>query len=155
MLDQTTKQTEIAVRLYDNNTYGTTYGKGKYRKAIYNGTIDAKHQNSKYLVDFYDYDDWANMAKTDEQMEILRNFEAEADTLYSWTKHYDQTTRDKTVVAGMCRVNMDTLKMMVFICDEAHGVVDTWHIMAKPCKQSASGLKSPQLLATNSDLGDW
>ncbi len=155
MLDQTTKQTEIAVRLYDNNTYGKTYGKGMYRKAIYNGTIDAKHLNAKYLVDFYSYDDWANMAKTDEQMEILRNFEAEADMLYSWTKHYDQTTRDKTVVAGMCRVNMDTLKIMVFICDEAHGVVDTWHIMAKPCKQSASGLKSPQLLATNSDLGDW
>lgn len=46
MLDQTTKQTEIAVRLYDNNTYGTTYGKGMYRKAIYNGTIDAKHLNA-------------------------------------------------------------------------------------------------------------
>lgn len=40
MLNQT--QSEIAVRLYDNNAYGTTYGKGLYRKAIYNGTIDAK-----------------------------------------------------------------------------------------------------------------
>jgi len=71
MLNQTTQKIEIAARLYDNNTYGTTYGKGMYRKAIYNGTIDAKHLNIKYIVDLYSYDDWANMAKTNEQMEIL------------------------------------------------------------------------------------
>ena len=39
-------QIEIAVRLYDNNTYGSTYGRGLYRKAIYNGTIDAKHSSA-------------------------------------------------------------------------------------------------------------
>ena len=59
-------QIEIAVRLYDNNTYGSTYGRGLYRKAIYNGTIDAKHSSAKYLVDFYTYEDWANQAKTDQ-----------------------------------------------------------------------------------------
>ncbi len=43
MLDNPTneKQVEIAVRLFDNNTYGTTYGKGLYRRAVFNGTIDA------------------------------------------------------------------------------------------------------------------
>lgn len=155
MLDQEIKQIEIAVRLYENNTYGTTYGKGVYRKAIYNGTIDAKHQNAKYLVDFYSYDDWANMARTDVQMEILRCITANSDTLYSWIKHYEPATRDKTLVPGMCRINLDTMKMMVSICDEARNVADEWSITAKPCKQSASGLKSPQLLATNSDLEGW
>ena len=35
-------QTEIAVRLYENQTYGTTYGKGLFRKALFNGSIDKK-----------------------------------------------------------------------------------------------------------------
>ncbi len=64
--------TPIAVRLFDNEKFGTTHGKGLYRKAIYNGTIETSGQN-KYLVDLYSYEEWANMAKTDEQMEILAN----------------------------------------------------------------------------------
>jgi hypothetical protein len=44
MLEITTKENsiEIAVRLYENNAYGTTFGKGMYRRALFNGTIDAK-----------------------------------------------------------------------------------------------------------------
>ena len=153
MLNQT--QSEIAVRLYDNNAYGTTYGKGLYRKAIYNGTIDAKAERAKYLVDLYSYDEWANMAKTDEQMEILANVEAQSDALYSWVKHYDPTTKDKVAVPGMCRLDTDSLDMTVLICDEAHGVANTWELKAKPCKQARVGIKTPQLLATNADLSGW
>jgi len=152
MLNQT--QSEIAVRLYDNNAYGTTYGKGQYRKAIYNGTIDAKAEGTKYLVDLYSYDEWANMAKTDEQMEILANVEAQSDALYSWVKHYDPHTKDKTPVPGMCQLDPESLKMTVLICDSAHGVEDTWRLSAKPCK-AHTGMKSPQLLATNADLSSW
>ena len=155
MLNQTTQKIEIAARLYDNNTYGTTYGKGMYRKAIYNGTIDAKHLNIKYIVDLYSYDDWANMAKTDEQMEILHSIDADTDTLYSWIKHYDPATRNKTLVTGMCQINLDTMKMVVLILDNTHGVADTWNITARQCKQTSSTVKSPQLLATNSDLTEW
>jgi uncharacterized protein YbaA (DUF1428 family) len=155
MLNQSIEKTEIAVRLYDNNSYGTTYGKGLYRRAIYNGTIDAKEFNAKYLVDFYSYEDWVNMAKTDSQMEIVRGIETESDTLYSWIKYYDQSTRDKVLVTGMSRINIDTMKILVLICDTDHGVVKTWSLSAKQCKQSIAGLKSPQILATNGDLDSW
>jgi arabinogalactan endo-1,4-beta-galactosidase len=153
MLNQT--QSEIAVRLFDNNTYGTTYGKGLYRKAIYNGTIDAKAEGAKYLVDLYSYDEWANMAKTDEQMAILANVEAQSDALYSWVQHYDLITKDKTTVPGMCRLDIESLDITVLICDEEHGMTDTWELKAKPCRQGRAGVKTPQLLATNADLSGW
>ena len=145
--------TPIAVRLFDNDKFGTTHGKGLYRKAIYNGTIETSGQN-KYLVDLYSYEEWANMAKTDEQMEILANVEAQSDALYSWVKHYDPHTKDKTPVPGMCQLDPESLKMTVLICDSAHGVEDTWRLSAKPCK-AHTGMKSPQLLATNADLSSW
>ena len=115
--------TPIAVRLFDNDKFGTTHGKGLYRKAIYNGTIETSGQN-KYLVDLYSYEEWANMAKTDEQMEILANVEAQSDALYSWVKHYDPNTKDKTTVPGMCQLDPESLNMTVLICDAAHGVED-------------------------------
>ena len=148
-------KSEIAVRLYDNNTYGTTYGKGLYRKAIYNGTIDAKAEGAKYLVDLFSYDEWANMAKTDEQMEILANIEAQSDSLYSWVKHYDPITKDKIAVPGMCRLDTESLELTILICDESRGLTDTWELKAKPCKQGSTGGKAPQLLATNSELAAW
>jgi hypothetical protein len=155
MLNNKKTQTEIAVRFFQNNTYGTSYAKGKFRKAIYNGTIDAKHINLKYLIDLYSYEDWANTAKTDSQMEILENITSEADTLYSWMKYYDPNTKEKQMVTGMCQINMDSMKVMVLIFDEIHGVEDRWDITARPCKQSTNGLKTPQLLATNGDLDSW
>ncbi len=63
-----TNQVEIAVRLYDNPVYGTTHGKGLYRRAIFNGSIDVKDPHVKYVIDLYSYDDWANQATTDGQM---------------------------------------------------------------------------------------
>ena len=88
MLNQSSIQMPIAVRLYDNQTYGTTYGKGLYRKAIFNGTIDNQDRSITYLVDFYNYQDWVNQAKNDQQMHIVANIKPTADTLYSWVKHY-------------------------------------------------------------------
>jgi len=155
MLNTTTNQSEIAVRLYDNQKFGTTYGKGLYRKAIYNGTIDTKDLKSKYLVDFYSYADWANLAKTDAEMEILANVSPEVDTLFSWIKHYDVETRAKASVPGMCRINMNSLELMVLICDEQRGLTDQWELGAKPCKRTTTDKPTPQLLATNGDLHDW
>lgn len=155
MLNTKNTQSEIAVRLYDNQKFGTTYGKGLYRKAIYNGTIDTKDLKSKYLVDFYSYADWANLAKTDAEMEILANVSPEADTLFSWIKHYDFETRVKASVPGMCRINMNSLELVVLICDEQRGLTDQWELGAKPCKQTKTDKPTPQLLATNGDLHDW
>ena len=41
---------EITARLWENKLYGTTYGKGQYRKAIYNGTLEL---NDPYAVDLH------------------------------------------------------------------------------------------------------
>ena len=51
---------EIAVRLYDNPFYGTTHGKGLYRKALFNGTADISTPSAKYLLDFESVEGWAH-----------------------------------------------------------------------------------------------
>ena len=155
MLNTTTNQPEIAVRLYDNNTYGSTYGRGLYRKAIYNGTVDAKHSNTKYLVDFYSYEDWANQAKTDEQMRLLAETPPVADTLFSWVKHYDRKTQAKSLVTGMCFINMSTMDVTIGIADFERDVNDVWKLTARECRQTQTGKRVPQLLATNGDLQAW
>jgi len=47
--------TSVAVRLFENQAYGTTYGKGLYRRAIYNGTVEMKTPKVKYLIDLFAY----------------------------------------------------------------------------------------------------
>jgi len=158
MLSETSnpkKQPEIAVRLYDNHSYNTTYGKGLYRRAIFNGTVDAKNPCIKYLVDFYSYEDWCNQAKSDGQMTVIEAVHRSDDKLYSWVKHYDKSTSQKRQVDGYCTLDLQSLDMDLFICDESNGVVDRWQVVAKPCKQAHAGVKSPQILATNSDLAVW
>jgi hypothetical protein len=148
-------QIEIAVRLYENQAYGSTYGKGLYRKAVFNGTIDAKSPRVKYVVDFYDYEDWCNLAKTDEQMVILDAVPQDKKMLFSWIYRYDLVCKTKTLVHGVVRMDLTTMDLDVLICDESAGVADRWHITAKPCKASTSGVNSPQLLATNTELASW
>ncbi len=155
MLNTQNNQTEIAVRLYDNQKLGTTYGKGLYRKAIYNGTVDAKYSGAKYLVDFYTYEDWANQAKTDDQMNLIKDTSPIDDTLFSWVKLYDGKTQTKSHVMGMCLINLDTMEVRIGIVDMERGVDDVWHLTAHRCRQSEHGKRSPQLLATNGDLLDW
>ena len=46
---------EIAVRLYENKKYGTTYGKGLFHSAVFNGSADVLGSNTKYLLDYYPY----------------------------------------------------------------------------------------------------
>jgi hypothetical protein len=155
MLEITTKQIEIAIRLYENQSYGTTYAKGRYRRAVFNGTIDAKNPSAKYLVDFYGYEDWCNQAKSDEQIAIIEAVQKGNDKLYSWIKHYDKSTAQKRQVDGYCSLDMQSFDMDLLICDEAIGVEDHWQVTAKPCKQAHAGVKSPQMLATNTDLTVW
>ena len=44
--------TEIAVRLYNNPKFGTTYGKGQYHNAIMNGTVDLHKKPNTFTVLF-------------------------------------------------------------------------------------------------------
>ena len=92
----TTNQTELAVRLYENSTYGTTYGKGLFRRALFNGSIDLKSPTVKYVIDLFNYDDWCNIAKTDLQIQVINGIPSASDTLYSWVNRYDRETKQKT-----------------------------------------------------------
>jgi hypothetical protein len=126
-----------------------------YRRALFNGTIDAKSPTAKYLVDCFNYQDWCNQASTDEQMAVLAAVEADDKKLYSWIKHYDTVTRAKRLVGGCMQFDLDILDMNIMICDETAGVADHWRIEGKPCKTAMKSQKSPQILGTNGDLTNW
>lgn len=150
-----TKQIEVAVRLYQNEKYGTTYGKAKFRKAIYNAVIDTKDPKVKYIADFYTHEDWMNTAKSDGHMAVLEEIEPNVAKLYSWVSRYDPATKTKTTVDGFCAMNLDGLDLTILIVDEDAGVVDKWDLEGKPCKQQFENKQAPQILATNSDLSAW
>ncbi len=155
MLDKTTIQKEIAIRLYDNKKYGTTYGKGKYRTAIYNGTADLKDPHRKYLLDLYSYEDWMNFAMLDEQMEIIKNTEHIKDALYSWVFLYDTSSKLKIFISGVAIYDLKERIIYLIMDDTQIDVCDKWTLDVKPCRILSVGTKSPQLLATNSDLSMW
>ena len=46
-------QKEIAVRLYQNAKYGTTYAKGVRHQALFNAAADIKNPKVKYVLDFH------------------------------------------------------------------------------------------------------
>jgi len=149
------KTKEIAVRLYDNKLYGTTYGKAMYRKAIYNGSIDIKDPNVKLVIDMYSYNDWHLQAKTDEQREIASAISKTSDKVYSWLYRYDSTTKEKTFVMGCCILDLNSNEVDVHACFEDEEAPLLWKLEARPCKPSTDGRKAPQLLATNADLTVW
>ena len=155
MLDKSTTQQEIAVRLYDNKFYGTTYGKGLYRKAIYNGSIDMKNPSRKYVIDLFQYNDWSIQASTDEQVKITETVSKVPDTIYSWIFLYDPTTKIKTPVYGCCVLDLNSNKMEILINSNGNENSVFWELEARPCKPTNDGRKVPQLLATNTDLTTW
>jgi len=151
-------QKEIAVRLYVNEKYGTTCGKGMYRRALFNGTADVHEPRIKYLLDFYTLADWQHSAKTDEDMEALNYVKQQehAEKAYSWVVRYDMTSKKKTRVSGFCEYDMDTGKLTLLVLDTASGVEDTWRLDVKMCTKSAVNTSAPHLLATNvADLSTW
>ena len=66
---------EIAIRGFINEKYNTPFGKGLFRRAIYNGSVELHNPNQKYLVDFYDYAHWEFRAKSDAQIKVLKNLQ--------------------------------------------------------------------------------
>jgi hypothetical protein len=150
----TNHTTEIAIRLYENKTYGKTHGPGLYKKALFNGTIDVKDPCVKFVIDFYSFEDWRNTAKTDLQMLVLEQVTPEPNMLYSWVSRYDVFTKQKTMVTGVCTLEINKLAVTATIVDEVSCIEDAWSMQAKACR-AGSGNNTPQLLATNSDLGAW
>ena len=155
MLEKSTTQQEIAVRLYENAYYGTTYGKGLYRKAIYNGSIDMKNPSRKYVIDLFQYNDWSMQANSDEQIAITSTISKSMEKLYSWVNRYDLTTKTKTLVTGCCILDINTNEIDIHVMEEDDDSVGIWKLTARPCKPTNDDRKVPQLLATNTDLATW
>lgn len=150
-----TKQNEIAVRFYDNKLYGKTYGKGMYRKAIYNGSIDIKNPSAKYVIDMYSYNDWALQAKSEIQETVLSSISRTSEKVYSWLYRYNPLTKEKTLIPGCCMLDLNTNEVEIVVQDDKADIATLWQLEARPCKPTNDGRKVPQLLATNADLTVW
>ena len=148
-------QKEIAVRLYQNAKYGTTYAKGVRHQALFNAAADIKNPKVKYVLDFYAYEHWEFLAK-ENQLDIVNQVrnEVDKDTLVSWVVRYDLTTMAKTAVYGFSTLDMRTNKLILCVLDNEAGVEDSWQLTAKPCR-AVAGKNVAELLATNCELASW
>ena len=150
------KEREIAVRGFINEKFGSTYGKGLFHKAIYNGSIELRDPYTKYLIDLFDYRRWEHTANSDVQAEwIKRLVEAEIDkapeALGSWIKHYDPMSKAKQAVDGVCVYLPMSDELYVSINDPEHGVSNEWTLNTKNCTKT--GVNKPIFIASNVDLG--
>jgi hypothetical protein len=146
---------EIAVRLYENKKYGTTYGKGLFHSAVFNASADVLGRKTKFLLDFYPYEKFEHIAKTDEQMVVLKELGVvkTEDKLFSWVVDYDATTKAKAPVNGFCIFDMKDSRIDLIVLEDENS--NHWRLKAKRCKES-QGKNAPTLIATNADdLSKW
>ena len=146
---------EIAVRGFINEKFNTTFGKGLFRRAVYNGSVELHKPNQKYLVDYYSYLEWESQAKSDEQMTIVKSLESsnvvqEEDLLFSWLIHYDPLTKSKERVNGYSVYSPNTRELFIKIDDMLNHTNDEWTLNVHHCK--ATGANKPVFIATNVDL---
>ena len=148
-------QKEIAVRLFQNAKYGTTYAKGIRHQALFNATADIKNPKVKYVLDFYTYEHWEFLAK-ENQLDIVNQVRGEVnkDSLVSWIVRYDSSTKTKTPVYGFSTLDMKTNELILCALDSEVGIEESWKLTAKPCR-AVAGKNVAELLATNSELATW
>lgn len=149
---------EIAVRGFMNEKFGTTFGKGLFHRAIYNGSVELRDPNTKYLIDLFPYDHWEAKAKSDEQMAWVKKLQntdinKSSDVLVSWVQHYDPFTKSKTMVDGVCVYMPETSELYISINDSEHGTCTEWELPVAACKNT--GPKKPVFIASNVDVGNW
>ncbi|MEI6021986.1 MAG: hypothetical protein WCR21_12735 [Bacteroidota bacterium] len=146
---------EIAIRGFINEKYNTTYGKGLFRRAIYNGSVELHNPNQKYLVDFYDYEQFQHTAKSDAQIEVLKkldqcNVSSVEGLVLSWIIHYEPLTKTKTPVDGYCIYLQSTGELHIEVIDVLNGTNEQWDLRAHHCK--SVGANKPVFIGTNVDL---
>jgi len=145
----------IAIRLFENKKFGTTYGKALRRSAVFNATAEVNDPYAKYLLDFESGPAWINHARTDAQLVIARKFidqvERDEDVLWSWVKWYDKGTGDKEYIDGFALYDLESEEIALHLHDEKRGLTDEWILPARRC-QGRTGTNSPAFLATNYDL---
>lgn len=149
---------EIAIRGFINEKFNSTFGKGQFRRAVFNGSVELRNPNTKFLVDFYHYLEWEALAKTDGQMDVIRKlagteFPDTEGLLFSWLLHYDPLTKTKTKTNGHAIYSPDTQELYISIDAPEHETVEEWTLPAHPCK--TTGTNKPVFVAANVDLGTW
>jgi len=146
---------EIAVRGFINEKFNTTFGKGLFRRAVFNGSVELHDPNQKYLVDYFSYLEWETQAKTDEQLKVINeltsvNLGEETGLLFSWLIHYDPLTKSKQRVNGYSIYSPNTRELFIKIDDPDNQTQDEWTLDVHSCK--STGANKPIFVAANVDL---
>lgn len=141
---------EITARLWENKLYGTTYAKGQFRKAIYNGTLELNNPYAKYLVDFEAIEHWFHFAKDPLHIEManrLTNVPVNEDgVLLSWLFRYEHGA--KTAVQGYSSIDLNYKRITIQIDDEDLGINEHWELPLRSCIAKIPGKSCPALIAT-------
>lgn len=146
---------EIAVRGFINEKFNTTFGKGLFRRAVYNGSVELHNPNQKYLVDYFSYLEWEAQAKSDNQIAVTNQLTRsgiakEKDMLFSWLVHYDPLTKSKERADGYSVYSPNTRELFIKIDDPTNQTQDEWTLNVHNCK--ATGTNKPVFIAANVDL---
>ena len=146
---------EIAVRMFENKKLGTTFGKGKYRSAIFNASAELRDPHVKYLLDFYAIDRWQHTARTDAQIAVVNEVTAisQPNDLASWLVRYDPVHKTKTPVDGFAFFSMDNEKLVLIVNDAETALSEEWVLHTRTCTVTHG--KAPTLIATNTELAQW
>ena len=144
----------IAVRLWNNQMLGTTYGKGLRRQAYFNGTIQIAIPPTKYLIDLEPIPSWFHHAKSPIHLKMLKDLNIQPindpNVLMSWIVRYEGGV--KTPVDGLCHFELSDNKIFIRINDLASKIQDEWQLVAKACLNRTPGKPTPNLIATNYEL---
>ena len=141
---------EITARLWENKMYGTTFGKGQYRKAIYNGTLEIPSPYAKYLVDFEEVEACFHFPKSPVHIEFANKLKTipvnEDGVLMSWIYRYEGGV--KSAVAGYAGLDLNYSRITIQIDDSAHGINECWELPIRSCITRIPGKPTPALIAT-------
>ncbi|TXI12530.1 MAG: hypothetical protein E6Q68_03620 [Polynucleobacter sp.] len=142
---------EITIRLWENKKFGTTYGKGLYRRAIYNGTAEVLSPYAKYLLDFEPIESWFHLAKSPVHIDMLKQLVDQPENidnqLLSWIYRYDNGI--KTPVKGFAQLDLVHCLITLQINDADVDIQETWTLPIRSCIARIPGKPTPALIATN------
>ena len=145
----------IAVRGFINDKLDTTSSRTLFKRALFNGSVELRDPNQKYLVDYFAYPQWELLARSDYQIDIANDlraqgFDKEPDYLFSWMLHYDALTKIKTRVDGYSIYSTNTKELYIKINDVINQTTDDWELNVCHCK--AIGKNKPVFVASNCEL---
>lgn len=147
---------EIAIRGFANEKFNTSFGKGLFRRAVFNGSVEVRDPYTKYLVDYLYFKDWENKAKEYQLPHVhticREQLDQAPEALFSWILHYDPLTKFKINVDGFSVLLPSSRDLYLMINDPDRCVVEEWTLQTHACKSTGQG--KPIFIATNMDLSN-